>query len=369
MERVREFLKNYDFSLLIGMIIFSTLGVLAIYSSTHMSTDPRLLHIYRSQIIWATLAISTAFIVSVLKPKLIFKLAYPAYFINLFLLVLVFFLGKKGMGAQRWLVLGSLRVQPSEFMKISLVLALAKWFCSRHEDEEISLKDLVIPGLMLALPMFFILKQPDLGTALILLIISCFVFFYKKLRMKDILILICLGLIGGGLTYKFALKPYQKQRVKTFMDPYADAQGTGYNAIQSAIAIGSGRISGKGYMKSTQASLAFLPENHTDFIFSVLSEEHGFLGAMGLLSLYFIFMMRLLWIGMNTLKVFDSIVIMGLLSFFFVHIFVNIGMVMGIMPIVGLPLPFISYGGSSILTFGMAIGLMTSISNHRNWGS
>lgn len=366
MEKLKNFIKNYDFSLIIGMLIISTIGVLNIYSSTHASLNERLLTIYKSQIAWVGLATVIALVCSVISPKFILKMAYPAYIGSVLLLVLVLLFGKVGMGAQRWIGIGPFRVQPSEFMKISLVLALAKWFSSKNLYDELKIKDLILPSIFIIIPMALIVKQPDLGTSLILLIVSSLMFFYKRLTMKSIAILAIIGILGGGIVYKFGLKNYQKDRIHTFIDPYADAQGAGYNAIQSAIAIGSGKFTGKGYMKSTQASLAFLPENHTDFVFSVLSEEHGFLGAISLIIVYLIFLSRFLWISTKTTRMFDSQVVMGLMFIFFVHIFVNMGMVMGLMPIVGLPLPFMSYGGSSLLTFGICIGICTSLSNHKN---
>lgn len=364
-ESLKKFFKNYDFSLIIGMLFIGALGVANIFSSTHASSSIRLVNIYKSQTLWISISCIVAFAVSAFKPKVFLKLAYPAYIINIIMLLGVLILGTKGMGAQRWLVIGSFRIQPSELMKISLVLAMAKWMISRGASHSLGLKDLIVPGVFLMIPMGLIVKQPDLGTSLILLIVSSLMFFYKGLRWKSIAILLVTGIICGGVVYKYGLKEYQRKRIHTFVDPYADSRGAGYNAIQSAIAIGSGKLSGKGYMKSTQASLAFLPENHTDFVFSVFNEEHGFIGAIFLLFIYLAFIFRFVWIALNTPKMFDATVVIGIMSIFFVHIFVNMGMVMGLMPIVGLPLPFMSYGGSSILTFGICIGIVTSISNSR----
>lgn len=366
MDNLKGFLKGYDFSLIFAMVLIAVIGILNIYSSTHASSSIRLVNIYKSQILWVSIALVVAVTTSAFKPTFLLKIAYPAYLFNLLLLVLVLLLGKKGMGAQRWLVLGPFRLQPSELMKISLVLAVSKWIVTNRLEDSLRIKDLILPGVFILIPMMMIIKQPDLGTSLILLIVSSIMFFYKRLKWKSILILALTGMIGGGVVYKFGLKDYQKKRILTFIDPYSDARGAGYNAIQSAIAIGSGQVSGKGYMKSTQASLAFLPENHTDFVFSVFNEEHGFIGAVVLLFIYLMFLARFIWITINTPKMFDSLVVIGIMAIFFVHIFVNMGMVMGLMPIVGLPLPFMSYGGSSLLTFGLCIGIVTSVSNNRN---
>lgn len=362
-EKIKGFLKRYDFSLIIFMLVISAIGIINLYSSTHASTNLRLVNIYKSQIMWVIVASIVAFITSCMKPKFIYKMSYWAYGLTLLLLILVFLVGKTGMGAQRWLGVGGLRLQPSEFMKITLVLALSKWISLHKRYDDLRLRDLIIPLIFIAVPMGLIVKQPDLGTSLILLIVSAIMLFYKNLSWKSIFILLAFGLLMGGVLYKFGLKDYQKKRILMFVDPYADSRGAGYNAIQSAIAIGSGKTTGKGYMKSTQASLAFLPENHTDFVFSVFSEEHGFVGAIFLLFIYILFLGRAIWIALSSIRIFDSMLVIGISSIFFVHIFVNMGMVMGLMPIVGLPLPFMSYGGSSLLTFGICIGLITSISN------
>ncbi len=211
-----------------------------------------------------------------------------------------------------------------------------------------------------------IVVQPDLGTGLLLILIFLVVSFFKRLRWKSIGIIALIGLLSGTAMYKFGLKEYQKKRILTFIDPYADAKGSGYNAIQSEIAIGSGRWLGKGFKKSSQASLNFLPENHTDFVFSIYNEEHGFFGSIILVSLYIFLLMRFIWLAGSALRFFDSVLTIGLMAIFFWHTFINMSMVMGLMPIVGLPLPLMSYGGSSIITFGICIGLVTSVSNSRN---
>jgi rod shape determining protein RodA len=207
--------------------------------------------------------------------------------------------------------------------------------------------------------------QPDLGTGLLLMLIFLAISFYKRLRWKSIGVIVLLSILSGSLMYKFALRDYQRKRIITFIDPYADSKGAGYNAIQSQIAIGSGKWFGKGYKNSSQASLNYLPENHTDFVFSIFNEEWGLMGSLFLIGLYMFLLIRFVWLAQNTLRFFESVLAMGLMSIFFWHTFINMCMVMGLMPIVGLPLPLMSYGGSSILTFGICIGMITSISNSR----
>lgn len=348
------------------MLVIFIMGVLNLYSATHAHTSLRMQSLYQSQILWFVIANLVAFFVSLFPPKSLFRFSYWVYAANVFLLVLVLVMGQKGMGAQRWLVIGGFRLQPSELMKISVALALARYYSKNSPEKELYLKDLIVPFLITIIPTVLIVLQPDLGTGLLLILIFLVITFYKRLRWKTIGVLALIGLLSGTVMYKFGLKEYQRKRILTFIDPQADAKGSGYNAIQSQIAIGSGRLMGKGFKKSSQASLNYLPENHTDFVFSIFNEEHGFFGSIVLISLYIILMMRFIWLSGSVLRFYDSVLSIGLMSIFFWHTFINMCMVMGLMPIVGLPLPFMSYGGSSILTFGICIGMATSLSNSRN---
>lgn len=348
------------------MLIIFTIGILNLYSATHAHTSAHMQGLYKSQMLWFMIANIVAFGVSLFPPKSLFRLSYWVYAFNVFLLILVLVMGKKGMGAQRWLVIGSFRLQPSELMKISIALALSRYYARNFPEKELFLKDLIVPFIMTIVPTILIVLQPDLGTGLLLILIFLVITFYKRLRWKSIGILAVIGIVSGLLMYNFGLKEYQRKRILTFIDPQADAKGSGYNAIQSQIAIGSGRFMGKGFKNSSQASLNYLPENHTDFVFSIFNEEHGFLGSIILVALYILLMMRFIWLSASVLRFYESILSIGIMSIFFWHTFINMCMVMGLMPIVGLPLPFMSYGGSSLLTFGICIGIATSMSNSRN---
>lgn len=365
-QTIINFLKKYDYSFFVSMLVIFIMGVLNLYSATHAHTSIHMQNLYKSQIMWFVIANITAFVVSLFPPKSLFRFSYWIYAINVFLLVLVLVMGKKGMGAQRWLVLGGFRLQPSELMKISVALALAKYYSKASPEKALYLKNIITPFLIAFIPTVLIVMQPDLGTGLLLILIFLVITFFKRLRWKTIAVLGLIGLISGSAMYRFGLKNYQKKRIITFINPQADAKGSGYNAIQSQIAIGSGRLMGKGFKKSSQASLNYLPENHTDFVFSIFNEEHGFFGSIVLVSLYVILMMRFIWLSGAVLRFYDSVLAIGLMSIFFWHTFINMSMVMGLMPIVGLPLPFMSYGGSSLLTFGICIGMATSLSNSRN---
>lgn len=359
-----ELLKRYDFTFIGVSTAIFIMGVVNLYSATHASVH--LSELYKTQLLWYVLSTIIAMIVSFIQPKNFFRYSYLFYFLIVVLLVLVLVLGHEGMGARRWLLLGPVRIQPSEIAKIGTILVLARWFAKVNPDREMGLRDLIIPAILTGIPTILIILEPDLGTGLLILLIFLVMCFYRKLKWKTIGILALIALLSGGIMYKFGLKEYQRKRISTFLNPGQDARGSGYNAIQSKIAIGSGQFSGKGFKQSSQASLNYLPENHTDFVFSIFNEEHGFFGSMFLISLYIILLFRYLWLATSVPRIFDSIVMIGVLSLVFWHTFINMSMVMGLMPIVGLPLPFMSYGGSSLLTFGICNGIATSISNSRN---
>lgn len=366
-QTIVQFLKRYDFSFLGSMAAIFLVGVLNLYSATHSQSHDNLNTLYKSQAIWFCFSVIVAIGISFINPKTFERFAYFGYALTLFLVLLVLLMGKVGMGAQRWLVIGPLRMQPSEFMKLGLVLALARYFTKVYPEKQLGFKDLIIPGLIMGIPMVMVVVQPDLGTGMLLMFIFSMMIFYKRLKWKTIVTLGVIGLVSGVLMYNFGLREYQKKRIHTFIDPYEDAKGSGYNAIQSEIAIGSGRLFGKGFKNSSQASLNYLPENHTDFVFAIFNEEHGFFGSVFLIILYLVFFMRMVWLATSVQRFFDSVLVIGIMSIFFWHSFINMAMVSGLLPIVGIPLPLMSYGGSSMLTFGVGVGIATSVSNSRNF--
>ncbi|OFZ20598.1 MAG: rod shape-determining protein RodA [Bdellovibrionales bacterium RIFOXYA1_FULL_36_14] len=364
---ILETLKKYDFSFFGAVIAIFFIGVINLYSATQASDQLSHSNLFKIQLFYFLISMAIALTISFVQTKNYFRYGYFIYGVNVFLLILVLTLGKIGMGAQRWLVLGPISFQPSEFMKISIVLALGRWFTKTDPHLVLGFKELIIPAIITFIPMILIVLQPDLGTGILVGLISFMIAFYRRLRWKVIVMLGIISLIGGSVMYQYGLKEYQRKRIIAFVNPDADAKGSGYNAIQSKIAIGSGEFLGKGYKKSTQASLQYLPENHTDFIFSIFNEEHGFFGSLVLISLYIVLFYRFIWLAQAVTKIFDSILAVGLMSIFFWHTFINMGMVMGLMPIVGVPLPLLSYGGTSLLTFMICCGVATSISNSRNF--
>jgi rod shape determining protein RodA len=269
------------------------------------------------------------------------------------------------LGAKRWLGFGGLGIQPSELMKLSIVICLAKYFETDRTVGGYGVRDMLLPTLLVGIPCGLIMLQPDLGTALVILATYASMMLFMKIQSKTLIALMIVVVTAVPAAYKFGLKPYQRQRLVSFLDPRADAKGSGYNSLQSMIAVGSGQLLGKGYRKGTQSQLNFLPEHHTDFIFSVFSEEHGFVGCAILLALYMGFMLNGLSIAYQSHDKFGILLALGIMTIFFWHIVINLGMVMGLLPIVGVPLPFLSYGGSSLLTSVISVALLTNIANKK----
>lgn len=291
--------------------------------------------------------------------------AYILYTLSLVLLIGVEFVGRTGMGAQRWIDLYFFAVQPSELMKITLLLALARYFHALTYKEVGYLSNLVVPFCLVALPSFLVLRQPNLGTMLILILAGASIFFVAGLRAWKIGVLVSGTLLSLPLFWMF-LHAYQKKRVLTFLNPGKDPLGAGYHILQSKIALGSGGLFGKGLGKGSQTHLHFLPEKQTDFIFSMLCEELGIVGGLLLLGAYSALIAYGFRTSLKSRSAFGRYLGIGLTTLLFISVFINIGMVMGLMPVVGEPLPLVSYGGTAMMTFTMGLGLLMSISVHRD---
>lgn len=360
-----ENFKRFDWTMILFTLLIFGIGVANLYSATFNETVSRGLTYYKAQLIWFGIGCTIGAVALIPHYKTLSRFAYPIYFTNLLLLVLVLVAGKSSLGGRRWIGFGPIRFQPSEFMKISAALALAKYFENDHVSSGYRIKDLWLPLMLVVVPAGLIMLQPDLGTALVLLLMFASLMLFVKIETKTLVAIVISIMITLPLAYKYGLKQYQRQRIISFINPAADPKGSGYNSIQSMIAIGSGQFLGKGFKKGTQSQLNFLPEHHTDFIFAVFSEEHGFLGAAILIALY----LGLLSAGLNIAYLshdkFGTLLSLGLLLVFFWHIFINSGMVCGILPVVGVPLPFVSYGGSSLISACVSIAILTNISNKR----
>ncbi|MFQ5535050.1 MAG: rod shape-determining protein RodA [Sphingomonadales bacterium] len=294
-----------------------------------------------------------------------FRMAYLLYFLALALVVAVEILGQMGMGAQRWINLGLFQVQPSEIMKITLVLGLARYFHGIDLGHVTRLRTLVVPGIMIAAPVALVMGQPDLGTALLMTLGGAFIFFLAGVRLRVFGAAVAMAVAAIPIGWQF-LRDYQKDRVLTFLNPENDPLGAGYHILQSKIALGSGGIGGKGFMQGTQSHLHFLPEKHTDFIFTMLAEEFGITGGLLLLGLYVIVLIYGFAFALQARNQFGRLTVLGITSTFFLYLFMNIAMVMGLVPVVGVPLPLVSYGGTSMLTLLIGFGLVMSVHIHRD---
>ncbi|HLE00888.1 MAG TPA: rod shape-determining protein RodA [Bdellovibrionota bacterium] len=358
-----EEFKKFNWSLLIIALTLIGIGIFNLISAT--GVQDKSLGLYKNQLLWCGLGLALTALILLPHYSIFSRLAYVIYFANLLLLVGVLVLGKSSLGAKRWLGIGAFRIQPSEFMKLSLVICLAKYFETDRTVGGYGFKDLLLPGLLVMIPAGLIMMQPDLGTALTILATFVTMMLFMRVRPRTLVIIgICFA-VALPTIYKFGLKPYQRQRIISFLDPMADPKGSGYNSIQSMIAVGSGQLLGKGYRKGTQSQLKFLPEHHTDFIFSVFSEEHGFVGCAIVLALYLGLLLNGLSVAYQSHDKFGLLLALGIVTVFFWHIFVNMGMVMGLLPIVGVPLPFLSYGGSSLVTSILGIAILTNIANKK----
>ncbi len=315
-----------------------------------------------AQFINIGVALAVMRIVAQVPPQRLMHLALPAYLIGMLLLIAVFFFGVSSKGAQRWLNLGVMRVQPSELMKIAMPLMLAWYFQKR--EASLRLRDYAAAALILLLPVALIAKQPDLGTAILVFASGFFVIFLAGLPWKVIITAIVAAIAAAPFAWTM-LRDYQRHRILTLIDPEQDPLGRGFHIIQSTIAIGSGGILGKGWGQGTQSQLEFIPERHTDFILAVYSEEFGLLGNLVLLSIYALLIGRGLMIAANAATLFTRLLAGAVTLIFFTYAFVNMGMVSGILPVVGVPLPLISYGGTALVTLFLGIGILMSIHKNR----
>ena len=347
---------------LVALIVtIGSIGIGLLYSAGGMSWQPWA----GAQLSRFAIGLVLMIMIALVDVRVWLHIAYPLYGAMLFLLVVVEIMGHIGMGAQRWINLGFFVLQPSELMKIALVLALAKYFHSMTLEDIAQPIKLVAPIGMVLAPVGLVLLQPNLGTATLLMLASAAVFYAGGVRWWKFLIVLALASAILPLAWHH-LHDYQKARLLTFMNPGADPLGKGYNILQSKIALGSGGMFGKGFGQGTQSQLQFLPEKHTDFIFVVLAEEFGLVGAWFLLGLYFLLIAYGYLIAFTCHNQFGRLTAFGLTTTFFLYVFVNVGMVTGTIPVVGIPLPLVSYGGTAMMTLLIGCGVLLGISIHRD---
>ena len=347
-----------------GQFLFS-ISVLLIISLINFYSVTDISSLFWTHALWIFLGVLLFFIITAINYQWIARISFLIYGINLLALILVLYFGSSSHGAQRWFDLGFISFQPSETMKIALVCVLSHLFSKKSTQQVYGFKQIAPAFLLTIIPMIFIAVQPDLGTALLIGIQTCILIAFFKINRSLLISFCALILIVIPAMWIFTLKDYQKSRILTFISSQKDPKGAGYNIIQSKIAIGSGQLFGKGLKKGTQAHLEFLPERKTDFIFSVLSEEHGFLGSIIVLGIFLLILLSILKIAKQSRNKLGFYLCIGCTSLLFCPVFINIGMTIGLLPVVGIPLPLLSYGGSNTMMIFIALGLVSSVSTHR----
>ena len=399
---MQKFLRNFDLGIFLPTLVLIVVGLFAVYSATYLTSSSY----FSKQLIYAFLGIVLIISIVLIPYKIIYEFSYLLYVLSLLLLLLVFFMGVKGFGAERWLAIGPLRLQPSEFAKIATVLAVARYL-SQNDRNINEWKHLAVVFLMILIPFMLIAKQPDLGTSLVFLaliipmlymagiswfflfvittpIITMIVAFNLYAFMGWMLLLLIILILArqkgivkfgvflmhiavGAITPVLwkTLRPYQQQRILTFLQPEKDPRGAGYQIIQSKVAIGSGGVWGKGFLQGSQSHLNFLPAHHTDFIFSVIGEEQGFVGIVLILMVFVFLFLYLLYLSNQVKSSFARLSLVGLMTILLFHTLINIAMTIGLAPVTGLPLPFLSYGGSFLLTSCLLIGITMNFSKNR----
>ncbi len=349
---------HIDWPLLLGLVLITLYGLVVLYSASGQD-----LHYVKRQSVFFVIAYVAMFIVAQVRLHVLEYWAPWFYASGVVLLVLVLVMGVGAKGAQRWLSLAGFRFQPSEILKLAVPIMMAAFMAKRLLPPKLT--HVILALILIAIPTLLIMRQPDLGTSLLIAASGLLVLFFAGLRWRYIVGAVGILLASAWPIWMFVLHGYQRQRILTMLNPEADKLGAGWNIIQSKTAIGSGGIDGKGWLNGTQSQLNFLPESHTDFIIAVLAEEFGLLGVLALLAMYVLVIGRGLWIAQTAQNTFGRLLAGSITFTFFVYIFVNIGMVSGLLPVVGVPLPLVSHGGTSIVTLMVGFGILMGIGTER----
>ncbi len=357
---------SFDWTLFLTASALAVIGVINLYSATS-AARAALSDIYIQQVYWLVLGGIMAAVVAVIDYRHYERLGYLLYGLGIIFLVLVFILGKDIRGSSRWIAIGSFGFQPSEFSKLFLIIALAKYLHDDPRTEPRTLKDLVVPALIMAVPTFLVLKQPDLGTALIHLLIFVTICLLTRIRWQTLASIVVAAGVALPVAWTYVMKDYQKQRILVFLNPEANILGSGWHAHHARVAIGAGGLTGEGFMQGTQNQFHFLPDQHSDFPFAVFAEDWGFLGCFVLVCLYGFLVLWAVRIGSTAKDRFGAVLAIGVGAMIFWHAFFNLGMVTGILPVVGVTLPLFSAGGSSVLTVMLGMGLLMNVSMRRFW--
>ncbi len=353
-------MKKFDYVLLLSAFLLLAIGITAVYSATYTRTTS----FYQKQILWAIIGTGMFFTFSNIDYRIYSRYSKLIYIFNVVFLISVFIFGSKVLGAQRWIKLGPISIQPSELAKLFVVLTFSDLLIRNYKDTFRGFKDLILSGVHIVPIFLLVAAQPDLGTGVVILFVYMVLIFLNGIDYKTYFTLCGVGAALMPVAYFFALKPYQRQRVFTFLHPEDDLLGSGWNIIQSKIAVGSGQLFGKGFLNGTQDKLRFLPESQTDFIFAVISEEFGFVGSVTIIGLYFLLIFTILKIAQKTEDRYGQLVCYGIAAIIFFHTLVNIGMVIGVMPVKGLPLLLLSYGGSSLMFVSTMLGIVQSVKTY-----
>jgi rod shape determining protein RodA len=363
----RNFINRLDVRLIALVFALNVAGLINLYSATHGPHSEGVASLFLQQIVWLAGGWTLFGIMTFVDYIWVNRLVWVIYLLNVAALVYTDFHGKVVLGGQRWIDLHFFRYQPSETMKLAIILLLSKILIHKNpQGRGMGIREIFLPALLILVPLVLTVKQPDLGTGLLLALIGGTLLFFVKIRKSIIIFLVVVGAIAIPTAWQFVMKDYQKNRILTFISPDSDPQGKGYNSIQSKIAVGSGQFLGKGFQQGTQSQLEFLPERHTDFIFSVLSEEWGFIGSF-VVILTFVFLFFICFeIASRARDKNGALLVVGVTAYLFWHMFVNVGMVIGLLPIVGVPLPLLSYGGSGMLTTMLGLGIVSSVAYRRH---
>ncbi len=356
-----EKLKKIPITLIILISLICSIGFVVLYSASNGNIQP---WAYKQMVICFML-MPVVIIIAIIDIKFIFYFAYIFYFAVILLLISVESFGSVSMGAKRWIDLGIIRLQPSEPIKLAVVLMLARYFHQLKTEDFSKFHKILLPIIGVIFPALLVIKEPDLGTGIIIIIIATIIFFATGFKIKNFVIIGLIVLTCIPVIWQ-VMHDYQKKRVIIFLNPEKDPLGAGYNIIQSKIAIGSGGLLGRGLSKGSQSHLDFLPEHQTDFIFATFSEEFGFLGSLLLVILYALIIIISLVIAVNCRAMFSKLMVIGITSILFSHVFINIAMVMGLLPVVGVPLPFISYGGTMMVSMLIGFGLIMNAQIHQH---
>lgn len=352
----------YFFGVVVALVV---IGLTNLYSAVYFWGEGGSLHLFWSQLIWMSLGLILMVAVSFVDYRTFARLSVPLYVISIVLLVLALVVGAEVRGTHGWLKVGYLSLQPAEFAKVAFILILARYFTNNIEFEGYGFWELVKPLGLMAVPCALIVLQGDLGSSLFLVFIFASISFFARIRRRTLIVFVVLGLVAVVGVYSYGLKEYQRERITTFIHPETDVRGSGYHLMQSKIAVGSGKVFGKGYLKGNINKLRYLPERHTDFVFPVFAEEWGFAGSAVLLALYASLLMMALDIARKSKERFASFLAVGIAMMLFWQLVINLGGVLGLMPLTGVTLPLMSYGGSSLIAVLASLGILMNISKRR----